>query len=136
MEDKSQHFVGEFAQKALIVKDGKLLMCKGVGDTVWDLPGGRLHVREDLKEGLLRELKEELGIEAKIGEPFYAMTWYGAKSGVPRVFVVYLVTLADPSAEFVIETEELEGVTWVDKNTYKRVGAAPDWMPVLEKFFA
>ncbi len=130
------HVVGDFGQKALIVKDGKVLMCKGIGDTDWDFPGGRLHVGEGLKEGLMRELKEELGVDTEIGEPFYTTVWYGAKSGMPRIFAVYLVTLADPSAAFTIAQDELEAITWVGKDDFETVGAAPDWMPVLYKFFA
>ncbi len=129
------HVVGDFGQKALIVKDDKVLMCKGIGDAVWDFPGGRLHVNEDPAEGLMRELKVELGVETKIGEPFYSMVWYGAKSGLPRIFVVYIVTLANPGTAFTVAQDELEAVTWVGKDDFETVGAAPDWMPVLRKFF-
>jgi len=130
------HVVGDFGQKALIVKDGKVLMCKGVGDAVWDFPGGRLHVGEDPKEGLIRELREELGVETEIGEPFYASVWYGAKSGMPRIFVVYMVALADSSIEFSVAQDELEAIVWVDKDNFETVGVAPNWKPVLYKFFA
>jgi 8-oxo-dGTP pyrophosphatase MutT (NUDIX family) len=135
-EIPGSHVVGDFGQKALIVKEGKVLMCKGLGDTVWDFPGGRLHVGEDPKEGLIRELKEELGVETEIGDPFYASVWYGAKSGMPRIFIVYIVTLVDPTREFIIAHDELEGTTWVDKDTMETIGVAPDWKPVLYKFFA
>lgn len=129
------HLVGDFGQKALIVKDGKVLMCKGIGDTNWDFPGGRLHVNEDPAEGLMRELKEELGVDTEIGEPFYTAVWYGAKSGMPRIFAVYLVTLADPAAAFTVAKDELEAITWVGKDEVETAGAAPDWLPVLRKFF-
>ncbi len=49
--------------KALIRnKDGKVLVLKENQDT-WSLPGGGLDHGEDPKSGILRELKEELGIE-------------------------------------------------------------------------
>lgn len=130
------HVVGDFGQKALIAKDGKVLMCKGIGDARWDLPGGRLHVKEDPTEGLMRELKEELGVDTIIGEPFYSMVWYGAKSGLPRIFVVYLVTLVDPTAEFVLAEDELEALTWVGKDELEAAGVSLDWLPVLHKFFS
>lgn len=129
------HVVGDFGQKALIAKDGKVLMCKGIGDQYWDLPGGRLHVNEDPAQGLMRELKEELGVDTKIGEPFYATVWYGAKSGLPRIFVVYLVTLIDPLAEFTVAKDELEAIAWLGKDDLETAGPSADWMPVLRKFF-
>jgi 8-oxo-dGTP pyrophosphatase MutT (NUDIX family) len=127
------HVVGDFGQKALIVKDGKVLMCKGIGDTHWDFPGGRLHVNEDPSEGLMRELKEELGVDTKIGEPFYATVWYGAKSGLPRIFVVYLVDMVESNAAIVIPPDELEAFTWIGQEDLDQV--SPDWLPVLRKFF-
>jgi len=130
------HVVGDFGQKALIVRDSKILMCKGLGDTTWDLPGGRLHVNEDPNEGLMRELTEELGIETKIGDPFYATVWYGAKSGLPRIFVVYIVTLVDSNAQFKVAQDELEDIAWIGMNDVETAGVADDWKPVLKKFFA
>lgn len=50
--------------KALIKdNDGKVLVVKEDQDT-WSLPGGGLDHGEVAEQGLLRELKEELGIEA------------------------------------------------------------------------
>ncbi len=51
-----------------IVQDGALLLgkrknCYGAGD--WGLPGGHLEYGETLREGAIRELKEELGINAR-----------------------------------------------------------------------
>lgn len=135
-EVSETHLVGDFGQKALIVKDGKVLMCKGIGDTVWDLPGGRLHMNEELIAGLQRELKEELGVDIEVGEPFYTAVWYGAKSGIPRVYMVYLAALANPAAELSIATDELEAVMWVDKDNFETIGASPEWKPALYKFFA
>jgi len=135
-EIPGSHLVGDFGQKALIVKDGKVLMCRGVGDTEWDFPGGRLHVGEDLTEGLRRELEEELGVQTEIGDPFYVTVWYGAKSGMPRVLVVYLVSLIDADAKFTIARDELEEVKWIDKDDIETINPAPEWKPALYKFFA
>mgnify|MGYP002000740274 FL=1 len=57
--------------KAVIIKeDGALLLLRSVGQRFsgkWDLPGGHIHVGEDAKDGLIREVMEETGL--KLEEP-------------------------------------------------------------------
>ena len=52
--------------KAVITKeDGALLLLRSAGQKFphkWDLPGGHIHVGEDPKDGLIREVREETGI--------------------------------------------------------------------------
>ena len=62
------------AAKSFIVDDGKLLILKRSADdaqkpNVWEIPGGRLELGEDPKEGLRRETKEETGIEVDVVQP-------------------------------------------------------------------
>ena len=53
--------------KAVIVRDGKaLILLRAPSEShpgKWDLPGGHVHVAEDLRVGLLREVREETGLE-------------------------------------------------------------------------
>jgi 8-oxo-dGTP diphosphatase len=57
---------------AIIEKDGKILIARrNKNDPLkgkWEFPGGRLEPGESLEECLKRELREELGIDAQIGE--------------------------------------------------------------------
>jgi len=57
---------------AVLEKDGKVLIAKRKkGDRMggkWEFPGGKLDLVETPEECLKRELKEELDIEAEIGE--------------------------------------------------------------------
>jgi 8-oxo-dGTP diphosphatase len=55
----------------VIVRDGLILICqRRKGDShelQWEFPGGKVESGEEPEEALVRELREELGIEAAIG---------------------------------------------------------------------
>jgi 8-oxo-dGTP diphosphatase len=57
---------------ALILKDGKVLICQRTQHQPmalkWEFPGGKIEPGEQPKAALERELEEELGIRAVIGQ--------------------------------------------------------------------
>jgi len=56
----------------LIVKDDKLLVCQRTRHQTmplkWEFPGGKIEEREQPRDALRRELEEELGIHATVGD--------------------------------------------------------------------
>jgi 8-oxo-dGTP diphosphatase len=64
------------AQKALIKRDGKYLVLKRSSNNksfigYWELPGGKLELGEEPKEGLKREVKEETNLEINVNSPIF-----------------------------------------------------------------
>jgi A/G-specific adenine glycosylase len=59
---------------AVLRRDGRVLLAKrpstGLLGGMWEFPGGKLEQGEDLPSALRRELREELGVEARVGEAF------------------------------------------------------------------
>jgi len=57
---------------ALIMNQGKILVCQRTRHQTmplkWEFPGGKMETGEQPRDALRRELEEELGIDAKIGE--------------------------------------------------------------------
>jgi 8-oxo-dGTP diphosphatase len=57
---------------ALIVQNGKLLVCQRTRHQTmplkWEFPGGKIEEGEQPRDALRRELDEELGIQATIGD--------------------------------------------------------------------
>lgn len=53
--------------KAVIIVSGRVLLTR-TPRKLWELPGGKLDPREAPEVGLLREIREELGIPVDIGE--------------------------------------------------------------------
>jgi 8-oxo-dGTP diphosphatase len=57
---------------ALIFKDGKILVCQRTRHQTmplkWEFPGGKIEEGDQPRDALRRELDEELGIEASVGD--------------------------------------------------------------------
>ena len=71
---------------ALILRDGKVLICQRRPDQPmalkWEFPGGKLEIGETAEEALRRELDEELGIDATIGNRVTRMRHVYRSGGV------------------------------------------------------
>jgi 8-oxo-dGTP diphosphatase len=59
---------------AIIEQDGKVLVSlrrpKGERASLWEFPGGKVEAGEGERAALARELREELGVRAVIGEEY------------------------------------------------------------------
>lgn len=60
-----------FRVAAVMVNDGKLLVMQDTESPYWYLPGGRVQLHETAEAALLRELQEELGVEARVERPLW-----------------------------------------------------------------
>jgi 8-oxo-dGTP diphosphatase len=63
----------------VLMKDGHVLACQRKRTAryplKWEFPGGKIEPRETAWEALVRELREELTIEAERGEEFHRQEW-------------------------------------------------------------
>jgi 8-oxo-dGTP diphosphatase len=94
----------------LIEADGKILVCqRRRGDTfelMWEFPGGKLQVGETAAQGLMRELHEELGVEARVGEEVFRTRHRYAEMGIELIFFAASV---EPAA---IRNNVFESMEW------------------------
>jgi len=53
--------------------DGRVLLHRTAGDSVWSLPGGRLRVGESVADGVRREMREEAGMKVEPGDVLWVL---------------------------------------------------------------
>jgi 8-oxo-dGTP diphosphatase len=98
---------------AIIVKNGKVLVGqRRKGDRhpyKWEFPGGKVEYGESPRQALIRELREELRIEANIGVEL-ARYEHDYPSG-SRVHLLFFV-VKDYSGQ--PEAQVFEQISWVD----------------------
>lgn len=75
---------------AVIEREGKLLITRRPEGRhlsgLWEFPGGKPEPGETLQDALRREIKEELGVEVRPGEPIETVDWEYPDKRVSLVF--------------------------------------------------
>jgi 8-oxo-dGTP diphosphatase len=105
---------------ALIVKDGKILACQRTRHQVmplkWEFPGGKIEEGEQPRDAMRRELHEELGIEAVVGDEVSRVVheYPGGGSVELRFYVVR-------SFEGEIENRIFKEIRWVDRAELRKL---------------
>ena len=65
---KTDDWVFSYRVAGICVKNGKVLLQKPVNDTAFAFPGGHVAFGETNEETLIREFKEEIGVDVRVGE--------------------------------------------------------------------
>ena len=74
----------EVIARGVCVVDGQVLLCHGKRATLTYLPGGHIEFCETARQALVREIKEELGIEAEAGRFLGCCEHAFVQKGVPH----------------------------------------------------
>lgn len=129
---KEEHFFGQVTQKAVLKYKNSFVIVKEEGQNEWILPGGRLNVGESLEEGLLREIKEELGVDCTEQK----LISVGVSHNIhkkPKVFIFY-TALVVPDQEIKINHEISDFVLVSKKEELEKYSMYSNQKEVLEKF--
>jgi 8-oxo-dGTP diphosphatase len=77
---------------AVIERDGRILICRRSSHDShplkWEFPGGKVRPGEDPASALRRELVEELGVHAEVGDEIARCEWRYAE-GPPLLLIFY-----------------------------------------------
>jgi len=118
-----QQITQRIAAKALIVNDkGQILVLReaetyeeGTNIGRYELPGGRINRGEPLLEGLVREVKEESGLEVEIGHVIYADEWWPVIKD-DKNQIVGIFFLCKPLHQNIRLSNEHDDFQWINVN--------------------
>ncbi|MBO7684728.1 MAG: NUDIX domain-containing protein [Kiritimatiellae bacterium] len=83
--------------RGVCVVDGHVLLCRPAGGGYTYLPGGHIEFGEKGAEALAREVREELGLESKVGDLLGVVESSFVQNGRPHaeISLVYRLDLSD-----------------------------------------
>jgi ADP-ribose pyrophosphatase YjhB (NUDIX family) len=81
------------AGRGLVSRDGGDRLLVSDDGCTWYTPGGRLMPGESLKECVAREVREETGLEVKVGDLVYVAEFWDEDSRQHKVECFFLATL-------------------------------------------
>jgi len=116
---------------AVIEKDGRILIARRKkGDPLedkWEFPGGKLEPNETPEDCLLRELHEEFGVSAAVGE------FIGSSRFTYRHAAIELLAyrVACPSDEFKVKAHE--EIRWAPPEELCRYDFSEADRPIVQK---
>lgn len=112
-----QLFVGA---KALIHYQGKILLLReskeyvdGSEEGKWDVPGGRIEPDEEVRNALIREVKEESGLEIHSPKLLDVFDGFPTIRG-EKCHVVRLYFLCETQSDAVKLSSDHDAFNWVD----------------------
>lgn len=136
MSETENHFVGKVTQKAILFGPTAEILLTWCEDH-WEPPGGTFEYSETLVGGLRREIREELGIDCRVGPPVGAVygAWRDGETGDPMVTVVYR---CETETRDITLNEEHDSYEWCSPETaIERFGSeSARWQTVMERAVA
>jgi 8-oxo-dGTP diphosphatase len=146
-EDRNIENVGREYPNRPVVGVGGVVVCEGRAllarrgkpplEGQWSIPGGMLETGETILEGVRRELKEETGLDVRVGElieVFERISLDG--EGKTQYHYVVLDYFCEPLPGEACAASDAAAIAWVTEADLERYGITTSARQVIEKAFA
>ena len=99
----------------------------------FDVVGGRVQPGQRFDESLIREIKEETGLEVKVGRPFFVGEWRPVvRNEQWQIIGTFFECFAD--SDKVELSEDHEEYRWIDPKDYKKYNIIDNLIPAFESY--
>lgn len=132
------HLPFHFLARAVILEDSRLLVNQFVGTSFTFLPGGHAEPGEGLQSALRRELSEELGVEATIGNYLGAVEylWSHDVTGQQHYEVNHAFAVQAPLGSVVQSRDPSLHFQWVALDELEQYDLRPEPFRALVRRWA
>jgi len=118
--------ISELIARAIVIKDGKILLCHLKKGDHYFLPGGHIEFGEKAKDTLIREFDEEVGVKIMVGEFVGAFeNKYGEN---PTHHEVNLVFSVDSVSDNITSVENHIEYAYVTKEKFTEINFLPKFL--------
>lgn len=123
--------------KAMIVKKGKVLITKRSSkinkSDFWDFPGGRIEWGESVREGLLREVKEETNLDLQvISNPLSITTFFNSANRDNQVMRIIFLCSVSGKVKLNFEQQQFKWISPEEASDY--IFLDKDYNMAFERF--
>jgi ADP-ribose pyrophosphatase YjhB (NUDIX family) len=141
---KTDDWVFSYRVAGICVQNGKVLLQKPTNDNAHAFPGGHAEFGETNEETLIREFKEEIGADIRVGELKWVaeafFPWGGKGKSCHQICLYYLLEILNPEIPkdgMFMATEHIEGrgfdleYHWIPLADVEKLEVYPTNAPVL-----
>lgn len=128
------------ATKAFLIHNGKVLIVReaatnkdGSGVGKYGFVGGRIEPGQRFDESLLREIKEETGLTATIGKPFYVDEWRPVVRGEQWQIVATFFECFTETDKVVL-SDEHDDYQWIEPKDFSNYELYDNSVPIFEAY--
>jgi len=121
-----------YQRKVLIIKESDKYP-DGTSPGKFDVVGGRVKPGQKFDENLLREIKEETGLEVTIGKPFMADEWRPTVKGESWQIVCIYFECFTQSNKVILGKDHCD-YQWIDPKEHKKYNLIEDIHPIFEAY--
>jgi 8-oxo-dGTP diphosphatase len=93
----------------------------------WEFPGGKVEAGESHQAALIRELREELGVEVVVGTALQPVRWTYDRGEILLMPYLCVITCGQP------HPHEHELITWCAPRDFAQLDWAAADLPILEQ---
>lgn len=122
---------------AVVVDGDRVLLVKRANAPLkgeWSLPGGAVEIGETLEGALVREAREETGLDVEVG-PVVEVLDRIVRDAAGRVEYHYVIIdyLCRPLSGIAVSGSDADDVRWAGENELPRLHLTPRVISVIEK---